>query len=187
VTTSPATLLGPTLETPRLILRPPAVSDFDAFCAFAADEEVARYIGAVAAPHAVWRALMTMIGCWSAHGFAMFSVLEKSSGRWIGRLGPWRPWGWPGDEVGWGLVRDVWGMGYATEGSAAAIDWAVDILGWTDVIHCIDPANAPSQGVARRLGSTNRGPGKLPAPYENATIEIWGQTADEWRARRGAR
>ena len=32
-----------------------------------------------------WRALMTMIGSWHAHGFAMFSVIEKATGRWIGR------------------------------------------------------------------------------------------------------
>ena len=34
----------------------------------------------------------------------MFSVFEKDSGRWIGRLGPWEPHGWPGKEVGWGIV-----------------------------------------------------------------------------------
>jgi hypothetical protein len=35
-----------------------------------------------------------------------------------------------------------------------------------------------------RLGSVNRGPGKLPAPLENETVDLWGQTADAWRARR---
>jgi hypothetical protein len=37
--------------------------------------------------------------------------------------------------------------------------------------------------VARRLGSVNRGAGRLPPPFEDHVVEIWGQTADQWRAR----
>jgi RimJ/RimL family protein N-acetyltransferase len=48
------------------------------------------------------------------------------------------------------------------------------------VIHSIDPANTASQAVARKLGSKNLGPGKLPAPYETAPIDIWGQSREEW-------
>ena len=36
---------GPTLETARLILRPPQQSDLDAWAAFSADEVAARFIG----------------------------------------------------------------------------------------------------------------------------------------------
>jgi len=175
---------GPTLETERLILRPIAAEDFDAWAAFMADEEAARFIGGVQPRAAAWRGMATMAGSWALKGFAMFSVIEKDTGRWVGRLGPWVPEGWPGTEVGWGLARETWGKGYATEGATAAIDWAFDNLGWTEVIHCVDPDNLPSAAVARRLGSRNRGPGKLPPPFEHAPIEIWGQSRDEWRARR---
>jgi RimJ/RimL family protein N-acetyltransferase len=41
-----------------------------------------------------------------------------------GRLGPWQPEGWPGSEIGWAIVRDCWGRGYATEGVIAATNWA---------------------------------------------------------------
>jgi RimJ/RimL family protein N-acetyltransferase len=177
---------GPTLETERLILRPTATEDFDGFAALVADERTARFIGGVQPRSTAWRQLCTMAGAWSLYGWAMFSVLEKSSGRWVGRLGPWTPDGWPGTEVGYGLLHEHQGKGYATEACTAAIDWAFDRLGWSEVIHCIDPQNHGSQGVARRLGSTLRGPGKLPAPFENAPIEIWGQTRDDWRARRRA-
>jgi RimJ/RimL family protein N-acetyltransferase len=171
------------LETPRLILRVPRIDDLDAFAAMMADEETARYIGGVASREATWRSLMVMIGAWHATGVSMFSVIDKTTGRWVGRLGPWRPEGWPGSEIGWGLVRDCWGRGYATEGAAAAMDYAIDRLGWTDIIHAIDPANVASQQVARRLGSRNRGPGRLPPPFAAAPVEIWGQTREEWRAR----
>lgn len=174
------------IETPRLLLRPPTLDDLDAWAAMMTDEETAKFIGGTAPREVTWRALMMMIGCWHARGFGMFSVIEKSTGRWIGRLGPWQPEGWPGTEIGWALVRDSWGHGYATEGATAATDWAIDTLGWTDIIHSIAPANIASQQVARKLGSINRGRGILPAPYEASVIEIWGQSRDEWRARRAA-
>ena len=70
----------------------------------------------------------TFLIAWALQGFSMFSVIEKASGDWIGRLGPWAPEGWPGTEVGWGIVRSAWGKGYATEGAAATIDWAFDTM-----------------------------------------------------------
>ena len=100
--------------------------------------------------------LMGMAGSWTLNGYAMFSVIEKASGRWVGRIGPWMPADWPGTEVGWGISRDAWGKGYAVESAVASMDWVVDHLGWTDVIHCVDEANIPSAKVAERLGSRPR-------------------------------
>ena len=176
--------VGPTLETERLILRPPVEADLDGWAQMMADEEAARFIGGTQGRAAAWRGMASMSGSWLLRGFGMFSVIEKASGNWVGRLGPWQPEEWPGTEVGWGLVRHCWGKGFATEGSEVAIDWAFAKLGWDEVIHCIDPANAGSIGVARRLGSSNRGPGKLPAPYENMPIDIWGQSRTQWLNRR---
>lgn len=175
---------SPVLETPRLLLRPPALADFERWAELAADAEVTRYIGGLQARAVAWRSFAAMVGMWSLTGIAMFSVIEKASGRWVGRLGPWRPEGWPGTEVGWSLHRDAWGKGYATEGARAAIDYAFDVLGWDEVIHCIDPANTNSQRVARRLGSTLRGPVRLPAPFEGEPSEVWGQSRAQWRSRR---
>ncbi len=178
---------GPVIQTERLILRPTRPEDFEPWAAFMADEEASRFIGGPQARSAAWRGLCSMAGAWSLFGYGMFSVIERTSGRWVGRLGPWKPEGWPGTEVGWGIVKDCWGKGYATEGATAAIDWAFDALGWTQVIHCIEPANTPSQAVARRLGSQNLRVGALPAPFEHLVVDIWGQTAEAWRTRpRGA-
>ena len=176
--------LDTVIETPRLILKVPTLADFEPWCAYMADEDAARFIGHAQQPSTVWRNICTMIGAWQAEGFAMFSVFEKASGRWVGRLGPWEPYGWPGHEIGWGVIPAVQGKGYAFEGAIAAMDFAVDVLGWTDIIHSINPANVNSQKLAIRLGSVNRGPGKLPAPLEKEVVDLWGQTADEWRARR---
>lgn len=124
-----------------------------------------------------------MAGAWYVQGFAMFSVIDKTTGEWIGRVGPWFPEGWPGPEVGWGIVSDRCGRGYATEAAAAAIDWAFATLDWREVVHVIDVENAASQAVARKLGSRNRGRTQLPEPFDSVVVDLWGQTKEQWRAR----
>lgn len=175
---------APILETQRLILRAPAPQDFEAWAEFAADEDVMRHLGGVQSRSVAWRALCAAAGAWTIRGFSFFSAIEKASGLWVGRLGPWQPDGWPGREVGWALARRAWGKGYATEGAAAAMDFAFDTLGWTEAVHTIDPANTASHAVARRLGSTLKGPTRMPAPFEHLPVELWSQTRDEWRANR---
>jgi RimJ/RimL family protein N-acetyltransferase len=172
------------VETPRLILRPPRTEDLDRWSEMMTDEVAARFIGGVAPRALCWRQLMTMIGAWHAQGFAMFSVIEKETGQWVGRVGPWQPEGWPGTEIGWAIVRDRWGRGYAGEGAVAATNWAFETLGWSSIIHSIAPENHASLRVAQKLGSRNLGPGKMPPPYEHERVDLWGQTREEWRSRR---
>ena len=175
------------LETPRLILRVPRLADLDAFAALMADQENATLHrrrgparGDVAwADDDDWRVARD-------RGVDVLR-LRKSDGP-LGRTARTVACreGWPGAEVGWAIVRDCWGRGYATEGAEAAMDFAVDRLGWTDIIHSIAPDNAASQQVARKLGSQNRGPGRLPPPFTDVPVDIWGQTREEWRARQRA-
>jgi RimJ/RimL family protein N-acetyltransferase len=172
------------LETPRLILRLPTLADYEPWAAFGADEEATRHIGGVQARSPAWRSLAATLGSWHLQGFGMFSVIEKASGRWVGRVGPWQPEGWPGTEVGWSIARDVWGRGYAPEAAAASIDWAFDALDWEQVIHTIDPANSNSKRVAARLGSTFLRMDELPEPHQGKPVEVWGQRRAQWRARK---
>lgn len=174
---------SPYLETERLILRVPKAEDFEPWAAFCADAEVGRFLGGAQDRIGAWRTMCAMAGAWIVRGFSMFSVIEKATGRWVGRLGPWQPEGWPGTEVGWSLSREAWGKGYACEGAEAAIDWAFETLGWTEVIHTIEPANVNSQRVAQRLGSTILRQAALPAPI-NAPVDVWGQSREAWLARR---
>ena len=171
------------LETERLILRPPQLEDFDAFADCAADPLATEFIGGPKSRPEAWRAFMTVAGSWSLHGFAMFSAFEKSTGRWVGRMGPWRPEGWPGNEVGWGLAKAAEGKSYAYEGTVAAIDWAFAELGWSEIIHCIDSGNVRSEALARRLGSRVLRRQLLPPPIVKE-ITVWGQSKEEWE--RGA-
>lgn len=172
------------IETERLIMRTPVRADFDAYAAMYEDEETARFIGGQMSRAAAWRKFLVMAGAWTMQGFAMFMLIERSSGRFVGQLGPWQPEGWPGTEIGWSLVREFWGRGYATEAAASATDWAFANLGWSEIIHCIDPDNVASQRVARQLGSSLLRRTNMPSPFEEIVVDVWGQSREEWFARK---
>lgn len=176
-------MTGPVLQTERLTLRPIALEDFPRWAEMMADPEASRFIGGVTPAATAWRGFMSMAGAWSLTGVSMFSVIEKDTDLWLGRIGPWQPHGWPGTEVGWGLHPDAQGKGYGVEAATATLDYAFDVLGWEDVIHCIDPDNTPSQRLAERLGSRNLGPTRMPPPFENMPVDAWGQSRAEWKAR----
>ncbi|MDE2407769.1 MAG: GNAT family N-acetyltransferase [Xanthomonadaceae bacterium] len=175
------------IETDRLILRVPQIEDFDRYAQMLADEAATRYIGGSAPRAAAWRRFLQMPGAWLLQGFGMFSVLEKASGLWMGQIGPWKPDGWPGNEIGYAFHPDAWGQGYALEAGVASIDWAFEHLGWDSIVHCIAPANAASIALAQRFGSRHIGPAQMPAPYQDSPTEMWGQSRSEWLARSNLR
>lgn len=86
---------GPTLEAERLILRPPTAQDFEGWAHMHEDGDAMKFIGGAMHPAQVWRVMATMIGHWHIRGYGMFSWIEKETGQWIGRGGPWNPHGWP--------------------------------------------------------------------------------------------
>ena len=57
------------------------------------------------------------------------------------------------------------------------IDWVFDNLAIDRIIHCIDPENAASQGVARRLGATVDGEAML----FGEAVELWVTERGRWR------
>ncbi len=177
-------LNGPLLVTERLILRPPAAEDFDDFAAMCTEADTMEHLGGALPRSQAWRQWCTLAGAWHIRGFSMFSVIERDSGKWVGRLGPWEPADWPGPEIGYGVRREFAGKGYAFEGAVAACDFAVEFLKWDQLMHCIDPANVRSQALAKRLGASNSGATRLPEPFHNNPIDAWTQSADQWRASR---
>lgn len=168
----------PRIETERLILRSiDAERDFEGWAAAMADPQTVRFIGGkTMGRELAWRNMATVIGHWQLRGYGFFSVEEKATGQWVGRVGPWFPEGWPEPEVGWTIMREHWGNGYATEAARAALAYARDMLDWTQVIHAIITGNAPSVAVAEKLGSsllrTQQGIGGV----TDEQVMIYGQT-----------
>ena len=164
---------GPLIETARLILRPWQSRDIAANTAMLSNSESARFITpdgkAITTENGGWRNAAIISGHWALHGFGMFAVEEKSSGRYVGRVGPWLPPQWPGFEVGWGIAQEGRGKGYAVEAARASIDWVFATFETDEILHCIDALNVPSQAVARRLGAVR-----------DREDELFGKPAEIW-------
>jgi len=150
---------GPT--TARLRLRTFTLADLDAYAAACADAEVMRHIGTggPVGRDVAWRHLAVFLGAWVLTGHGMWAVERRADGAFIGRVGYLDAEGWPGCELGWLLVRDAWGQGYAHEAARAALDFGRGELGLRgELISLIRPDNARSIRLAERLGAVNAGP-----------------------------
>jgi RimJ/RimL family protein N-acetyltransferase len=146
----------PELQTERLRMRSLCIDDLDAYTRMYADQEVMRFLeqGTPLGRDAAFRSMAVHLGHWQLRGYGQWALEERASRRFVGRAGLWQPEGWPGLEVGWVLVREAWGMGYATEAGQAALDYAFDVLQADEVISLIRPENVGSIRVAERLGET---------------------------------
>jgi RimJ/RimL family protein N-acetyltransferase len=141
------------ITTARLYMRPPREEDLDSWAAFDADERATRFFGGPKSRAVAWDGMATAAGMWALRGCGLFSVIEKETGRWIGRVGPWVPETPGRAEVGWAILPSFWGRGYASEAAGAAVGWAFEHLGWEEARHRIDAGNLPSIAVAERIGS----------------------------------
>jgi RimJ/RimL family protein N-acetyltransferase len=145
----------PMIETPRLILRPISLADFDAHARIVGDAAVMQYI--IDQPMSrvqAWWNIARYIGHWQMRGYGMYVAIERSSGRIIGHMGFLNAEGGRGFELGWILAPEAWGKGYASEGTRALVDLAFSELGQTHIVCVINRDNLKSIAVAERLGAT---------------------------------
>ncbi|HEV2865898.1 MAG TPA: GNAT family N-acetyltransferase [Allosphingosinicella sp.] len=146
----------PILHTQRLILREQRPGDTEPMIAAYGTDDFSRFItreGRALNRREAWAALAIVAGSWAVSGYGQWIVEERASGAVAGRIGPWAPEGWPDFEIGWAVVPEHQGKGFAVEGAAAAVVWAHEALGRDYVIHLIDPRNGPSERVAAALGA----------------------------------
>lgn len=159
----------PRLITTRLVLRAFTREDVDPYVRMMADPEVTRFLGdgRPLSRSDAWRQLALLIGHWELRGFGLWAVEERSTGRFIGRIGCHEPEGWPGFELGYALAREWWGQGLAREAAAAALAFARRELERDTIISLIRPLNRASIAVAEHLGARRTG-----------SVEFFGATTD---------
>lgn len=147
------------IETARLVLRPFAASDHEAYSRITADEDTMRYIGMGKpnTPDLAWRTLSGFLGHWEMLGYGVWAVTLRDGGELIGHAGFIDIFGWPDFELAYLLGRDHWGQGYAREATEAAHRIAFEVLGKKRVISLIRPDNEPSKRLATRLGAVDEG------------------------------
>jgi len=167
------------LETERLFLRPPAAEDAPAHSEMMADPLTAQFLTFDGKPQdrvIAWRTWATLSGHWNFRGFGFFSMIDKETGRWAGRAGPWFPEGWPQIEIGWGVHPDFRGRGLALEAAIATAGWTFRTQGLDEIISLIRPENAQSRRVAEKFGEKHIRTTLL----VGKTAEIWSLTKADY-------
>lgn len=139
------------IETDRLLLRPLTTADLDEVVDMHAMAEVAQTMGEFDRDAASAR-LERNEREWEERGHGLVAILERGSGRFLGRSGL-KYWAqFDETEVGWVLRADAWGHGYATEAGRACLDWGFRAFPFPYLTAMIAPENGRSIAVATRLG-----------------------------------
>ncbi len=182
------------LETERLMLRRLVPDDFAALYALYSDPEIRRYFpeGTLSADETREELQWFLNGHPRHPELGLWATIHKPTGRFIGRCGllPWTIDGRPEVEVAYLLDKAYWGQGLATEVGLALVAYGFQQLDLKRLVCLIDPGNAASQAVARRIGMTlageredEKGPYLLFAlarpPLELAAVEEAGVLAVE--------
>ena len=151
--------MGPTLYTSRLQLREWSIEDADAAYQMYGDREVMRFLGngqivPDVAAQRIWLAerIERYRGA-AFDGLGVWAVVERDTEQVVGTilLKPLPPTDLQ-IEVGWHLVRRVWGKGYASEAARVVMRYGFVDLRLDYILAVIKPENVRSAAVARRIG-----------------------------------
>lgn len=147
----------PTLETERLILNGPTLTDFADIAAMWSDPDVVRHVGGVPfGEEDSWARLLKYVGHWELMGFGTWIVRDKSGG-FVGEVGLFdlhrdiKP-KLDVPELGWVLVKRAHGKGYATEAVQKILAWGDEHVGPRAFSCIIDTGNHASHRVAEKCG-----------------------------------
>lgn len=151
--------LHPTLRTPRLLLRPWRDDDLPSLTALNADPRVMEYFPAPLTPAESSAMLERLRAHFDRHGFGMWAVEEQAPAGASGLVGlvglavcNFEAHFTPCVEVGWRLLPESWGRGYATEAAAAALDFGFVTLSLSEIVAFTAVRNLRSRAVMERLG-----------------------------------
>ncbi|MBD8637037.1 GNAT family N-acetyltransferase [Stenotrophomonas sp. CFBP 13725] len=110
-----------------------------------------------------------VLASYALHGFGMYAVERSADGAWLGNAGLVRRDGLPGPDIGYALLQEYVGQGYAGEAARAVFSHARGALGLQDLYGITDPDNLASAAILRGLGMQQRGLLQLPGSEEWVT------------------
>lgn len=144
---------GPVLETARLCLRQPRLSDIEpSYRLWSSDRS--HLMGGPWSMETLATETQGLLDQWQKHGFSLFTVTRHGSDDGIGAIGPFFPDTHPEPELGWSLWdAESEGQGLATEAAAAARDWFFETSGHDTAVSYTHPDNTASHRLSERLGA----------------------------------
>lgn len=147
------------ITTPRLRLRRPEPSDLPAYAAYYMGPR-SHFVRGPYTKAQCFEKFATVLGHWQIRGFGRYTITLQD--RPIGHVGPLMIEGDKAPELTWTLWDGAEeGNGYATEAAAAVRDHLLGEEGWSLLEILVQPDNAASLAVARKLGAVLT---DLPAP-----------------------
>ncbi|MCW3782413.1 GNAT family N-acetyltransferase [Defluviimonas salinarum] len=141
----------PTLQTDRLILRAPKLSDFEHWAAFFASPRSIPERGMMSRDEA-WKNWAADVALWPLKGYGAFGLDDRATGAYVGEVGIYEFAGYPVPELGWFVIPEAEGKGYAAEAARAVMLWVRRTLGWDRLINIVDSANDRSIALGLKLG-----------------------------------
>ena len=145
------------IETQRLLIRRFTVDDAEAYWPLVSDPAVLRYVGepALTSIAAVRDLLETRpLRDYRLHGYGRMACIDKDSGRLLGFSGLKYLDDLDETDVGYRFLPEAWGKGYATESAAAIMARQTAEFGLRRIIGLVEPENAGSVRVLKKLGLT---------------------------------
>jgi len=81
----------------------------------------------------------------------------------------------PAFDIGWRLLPDFWGKGYATEGAKRSMEYAFEHLDLEHIMAVCTSTNKPSERVMQKIGMQKKGSFKHPKLVNYPALEtcIW--------------
>jgi RimJ/RimL family protein N-acetyltransferase len=171
------------LRTPRLLLSRVQAGDLDDFVRFYADPDVTATLGGARTAEWVAQYLETQMAHWDQHGFGFWTLRDPLTGQFVGRGGLRYATveGKVEIEVGYGLMREFWGRGLATELAIASLDVGFVELRRPDLVCFTLPTNAASRRVMEKAGFRF----EREIVYADLPHVLFRLTAADWRAGQG--
>lgn len=144
------------LDTERLLLRKPTLSDVDPLVELWSDPEVTRHLGGPRNEEALRESFEQAALSPFAEDYDLWPVVEKQSGKVVGQAGllDKQVEGHTEIELVYVIAPPHWGKGYATEIASALLRHAFEVLQLDRVIALVEPTNKPSERVAIKIGMT---------------------------------
>lgn len=160
--------VAPLAVTERLELWLPTRNDLWAMRAIVTDPATQRFLPRAQSPADHHERFCRNAGSWLLYGYGSFMLRERGSGALIGNTGVFHSFRGLGEdfddqpEAGWILRADRVGHGLGYEAMTAAFAWFEREHGRRRIVCMIAPGNAPSIGLAGRLGFTPMREAELP-------------------------
>ncbi len=150
----------PTLETPRLILRPFTLDDVDPLHHLMGDPEVMRYFPTTDPPgrEQIERLVRGQLAHWEKHDYGWWALELREKPGLIGWSGLQYLPETEEIEIAYFLGRAYWGQGFATEGAQEGLKYGLKTLQLARVVALVHPENLASQRVIQKLGLSLTGP-----------------------------